>query len=216
MNRKIRTIAATMLLMSVTFLMEGCFKEPQNQIEFHYKNVFLYKGGEHVLLTRRIIADPPFEGDYLWESSDSTIVSVNNETVHANAKGTATISATLNGVTGTCFINVSEGNDFTVPDEIDLKVGESKEITISSRGGKFNIKGQVNDVYYAESVPVYLSGIVPVCTNEPEDFDQIDQFTPEYKYEGIKLTGKHEGTTSLRIYVDEIGFDKLIPVTVLP
>lgn len=225
MNRKFRTIAVAVLLLGVAFFW-GCSKEQQGNeeqekqtIEFPYKQVFLYKGGGHSLSA----IPKGFEEDatsiitnYLWESSDTTVVSVSdNGRVYAISAGEATISATYDGVTGTCSVKVSEGNDITIPSEITLKVGEIKDVGsgISSRGGCFDFRAEVEDNGYYASLPL-TSPIV--SQNSDVIVGQENQLNPEYKYGGLQLIGKHEGSTSLHIYITENGFDATIPVTVVP
>lgn len=206
-----------MLLMSVAIMMEGCCKEESEPFIFSYKNVSLYKGAEHILLAAHLGGDTISSYDYRWESSDSTIVSVSDLGIaYAISIGNATITASLNNVTDNCSVSVHEGYDITVPDEIILKVGERKDVAISSKGGDYYIRWDMGDnSYYAR---IWESSYhVSHCTNYTIPCTPIEEmFWPEYTYDGLKLVGHHEGTTNLRIYVDEIGYDKLIPVTVLP
>lgn len=200
MKRKFRTITAVMLLMGVAFFV-GCCKEQQGNephgkqtIEFPYKQVFLYVGGSHYFS-----ATPKgFEEDvtsivtnYSWMTSDTTVAVVgDNGKVHAISSGETTISASYNGVTGTCSVKVSEGSDITIPDGITLKVGETKDIGsgISSKGGCFDFYAEIEDNGYYASLP----STSPLFShNSSVIVGQEDQLNPEYKYSGLQLIGKY-------------------------
>ena len=229
MNSKFKTIITAVLLFGMASMVGGCSKEGEPQpvpstsqereLSFVWDEILLGKGAEHDLS----VFPKGFEEDLnvilqnlVWKSNDTTLVIVNeNGKVHALSAGNTTISASYNNVTGTCSIRVSDGYDIKVPEEITLRVGETKTVdseSFSSNGGCYYFDFEMNDNSYYACLPL-------VSIFGPQ-YQYIgsggEQHSPEYKYSGLTLIGKHEGSTHLRIYNTEIDFDTLIPVTVLP
>lgn len=152
-----------------------------------------------------------------WEVGDATIARVSSSgMVHALSVGSTILTASYGDLTGTCSIKVSEGYDITVPDGITLRVGETKTVNsdeFTSQGGSYTFRYEMSDDGYYASLPD-VQAVIANSVNV--NVGSGGQLNPEFKYSGLKLIGKHEGTTTLRIYNEEIGFEALIPVTVLP
>ena len=191
----------------------------ERKIHFVWDKINLYKGAEHNLSVSIQGFDESYSviyGSLVWESSDASVVRVNESgRIHAVSAGSATISATYDGVMDNCLIVVSDGYDIVVPEGITLKVGETKTVSSDeflSHGGYYNFQCEISDNGYYASLPLVpvLSGV-----NSGSNNGSGGEETPEYKYSGLKLIGNHEGQTSLRIYHTESGFDILVPVTVL-
>lgn len=192
---------------------------------FNFEKLLLYLGGTYELnKPNKDTKDTAFPSDlschdFEWKSNDTTVAQIGDISdftviIHAISEGKAVISASYNDRKAVFEIKVSKGYNVITPEEITLKVGETKKVDISSTGGSFDIHAEVGDNGYYAGLSL-TTPLVTACqgnfTNPP-----IFEYTPEYQYYGLTLIGNHEGTTNLRIYVSESGFDKLIPVTVLP
>lgn len=192
---------------------------------FYFEKLLLYVDGTYELnKPDKDTKDTAFPSglschDFEWKSNDTTVAQIREISdftviIHAISEGKAIISASYNDRKAVFEIKVSKDYNVITPDEITLKVGETKNVDISSTGGSFNIHAEIGDNGYYASLPL----TTPSVSYNQGSFSNppIFEYTPEYQYSGLNLVGNHEGTTNLHIYVSEIGFDKLIPVTVLP
>jgi hypothetical protein len=189
------------------------------EINFIWDEILLGIGGEFKLsVIHTGFEDVNYDVNNLsWEVGDATIARVSSSgMVHALSAGSTILTASYGDLTATCSIKVSEGYDITVPDGITLRVGETKTVNsdeFTSQGGSYTFRYEMSDDGYYASLPDVQ---VVIANSVNVNVGSGGQLNPEFKYSGLKLIGKHEGTTTLRIYNEEIGFEALIPVTVLP
>ncbi len=90
------------------------------------------------------------QGDAVWSSSNANVVTVENGTVVARGAGSATVTVTVGGVTGTCMVGVLESMPLIeCLDEIIIGVGEEFVLPV---GVSLNGKAQANTAFSCKGI----------------------------------------------------------------
>lgn len=108
-------------LLTVNNIVASSFVIDQSSLE-------IYVGDDAVLST----TFEPFnvtDQSITWSSSNSSVVSVSNGTVHAEGEGTATITATSNGISDTCSITVKPASQKPQEEIVDATYGTGNNLS---------------------------------------------------------------------------------------
>lgn len=81
--------------------------------------------GSSIKLTPAIIGS---KNSVKWISSDKAVAAVSNGKVTGKKSGTATITATANGISDTCTVSVTEGLVSVNEEKMQLYIGETKQL----------------------------------------------------------------------------------------
>lgn len=125
------------------------------------------------------------EGVVLWTTSDASVVTVENGNLYAVKEGTATITATVEGVSATCTVTV--GYPTTAPVLVF-----ADDVRVNVRG---TFEAEMKATWKGEKIAEKINYSVDLVGESGVAALSIDNETGTYKVTGIKA-----GTTTYRIY----------------
>ena len=128
-------------------------------------------------------------GGVTWTSSDASVASVSNGLVKANKVGTATITATAGGVSGTCAVTV----DVVHVREVTLNVGTA-------------------EVYVGEELTLYAA-VFPSNAENTNVYWSTGDSKVATVTDGV-VTGLSAGTTTITVISEDGGIKATCQVTV--
>lgn len=104
---------------------ESSDDEPDGSVQLNRSSLSIFVGDSVSLSATG--GDESFD----WSSSNSSVASVENGTVTALGKGSATITVTSNGSSATCSVTVQDYSIVLNESELNLIAGESKTLSVS-------------------------------------------------------------------------------------
>ncbi len=127
----------------------------------------LYVGGSDATLTATVLPNDATYKTVTWSSNKSNIATVTNGVVHPVGVGTAVISASADGVSANCTVNVAASAPewIKVTDENDLSAGdkviigdENANVTATNISGTY--LGKVTSTFSDQKVTTLGSGTI--------------------------------------------------------
>ena len=132
-------VAVATVLMSFFLFSCGPKEEPIEPTTVPVASVSLSQGsvslepGETVNLTATVAPDNATDKNVTWSTSNQAVATVSNGAVTAVGEGSATITATAGGKSGTCSVSVKKKNVAVVSvelDKTDVELEEGKVVTL--------------------------------------------------------------------------------------
>ena len=148
------------------------------------------------------------EGVNDWESSNPEIVTVNRTTGVAQAKsvGSAEIEAFYRGVSKKCNINVTDQGYicFDSNDTIYVQAGDTAQFSFEASNG---LTPHVEDEYYCTLGSIWIDNSTIISGSIGSGV--VNTITT------MKIFGKNEGNTNLRLSNDIVHINERVPIRVL-
>ena len=117
--------------------------------------------GEYETLTATIMPDDATDKTVVWESSNASVASVSDGTVHGLKEGSATITASAGNFSATCSVTVIESS-VAIPDAVDLG--------LSVKWASYNLGAsspeESGDYYAWGEIEPYYSSLDPLSWKE--------------------------------------------------
>lgn len=195
------TITATANGVSDTVTVNVADFDPTIKLNQQEYTLFTVKGNT---VTLKATVDGPSKA-VTWASSDTSVAAVTNKgKVTAVGAGTATISASANGVTAECIVDVTESAVVLDSYSISLDKGEKATIGYDVIGTSQSVKwatanskittvskGVITAKNYGETdIKVTANGVTSIChvnvTNCKHDYKETVTLEPACGTEGIK------------------------------
>lgn len=208
MNKKIKSIAAVILLCGV--VMTSCYPRVEvnpNEMTLSVGGMVFLQGTVNDGKTYTIGAEMDS-----WESSDLEIATVSGAgLVHAISPGKCSITGTYGGKSDFCDLTVTDELNVDHPDNIVIKVGETKQVLFTVYGG-IHPEYHVDDLSIASmGTTITVDGVTITIDNEYYSISTATTYTLTRSITGIMV-----GETALKVIHRETGKDiAVIPVTVL-